>query len=281
VTVWTPATKVLVNGASLHCYPGSGSVPEAYSVGVAGARVAYSALAGGNTTLWSVEGFVIDPTFQSFLLASGSNTCCLWPPQVAGAGDLLVFATRRISYGPPTTTVWELRRIGPLGCDCPLLSRFEQAVQEPVALDTDGSHILIARSQSVEVLASDGSKLLGISNLPGASDPVRPAIEAGISGDDLVVRAGAELRVYKLESATLERHWALAGVSPLPRPRVLEDVATGLAAYVRGTEIHVLRLANGSDRLVGHGTVATFMSDGLVYADGSRLHLVPSRELIR
>jgi hypothetical protein len=39
--------------------------------------------------------------------------------------------------------------------------------------------------------------------------------------------------------------------------------------------VHLLRLADGADRLVGPGTLARFMDAGLVYADGARIHLIP------
>jgi hypothetical protein len=60
-----------------------------------------------------------------------------------------------------------------------------------------------------------------------------------------------------------------------PGTLVLEDAARGLVAYVLEKQVHVLRLADGAVTVVAKGTVARFMDDGLVYADGSRLHLVP------
>jgi len=41
----------------------------------------------------------------------------------------------------------------------------------------------------------------------------------------------------------------------------------------------VLRLADGFDKVVGRGTLARFMDEGLVYSDGARLHLVPYSQL--
>jgi hypothetical protein len=55
----------------------------------------------------------------------------------------------------------------------------------------------------------------------------------------------------------------------------LEDVARGLVTYVLDERVHVLRLADGADAVVARATLARFMDSGLVYADGSRLHLVP------
>jgi hypothetical protein len=55
----------------------------------------------------------------------------------------------------------------------------------------------------------------------------------------------------------------------------LEDAARGLAAYVLEGEVHVVQLENGADTTIAKGTTARFMADGLVYADGADLHLVP------
>ena len=57
------------------------------TVALAGDRVAYTTLAGGNTTFWTVGAANLDPTPRSFLLDSGSNTCCQPNPEVAGSGN--------------------------------------------------------------------------------------------------------------------------------------------------------------------------------------------------
>jgi hypothetical protein len=62
---------------------------------------------------------------------------------------------------------------------------------------------------------------------------------------------------------------------------VLQDLGHGLAAYVLEGQVHLLRLADGVDAVVGAGTLARFMNAGLVYAGGSRLHLVPYDRLPR
>jgi hypothetical protein len=41
----------------------------------------------------------------------------------------------------------------------------------------------------------------------------------------------------------------------------------------------VLAAADGADADVAQGTISRFMDEGLVYADGSRLHLVPFSRL--
>jgi hypothetical protein len=56
---------------------------------------------------------------------------------------------------------------------------------------------------------------------------------------------------------------------------VLEDAARGLVVYVVDERVHLLRLVDGADAVVVQGSHARFMDAGLVYADGSRLRLVP------
>jgi hypothetical protein len=60
-----------------------------------------------------------------------------------------------------------------------------------------------------------------------------------------------------------------------PHPElVLTDAARGLVTYILDGQLHVLRLADGADRPIGHASDARFMDAGLVYADGSRLRLI-------
>ena len=56
---------------------------------------------------------------------------------------------------------------------------------------------------------------------------------------------------------------------------MLADAARGLAAYVLEGEVHLLRLADGADRVVGSGTLARFTNAGLALADGARIRLAP------
>jgi hypothetical protein len=62
-------------------------------------------------------------------------------------------------------------------------------------------------------------------------------------------------------------------------PLTLGGLSHGLAAYVVDREVHVLRIADGADRVVAPGTLARFMDAGLVYADGARVRFVPYERL--
>ena len=61
--------------------------------------------------------------------------------------------------------------------------------------------------------------------------------------------------------------------------RTLQEAANGLVTYLIAGDVHVLRLADGLDKAVGHGTLARFLGAGLAYADGSRIRVKPYSEL--
>jgi len=43
--------------------------------------------------------------------------------------------------------------------------------------------------------------------------------------------------------------------------------------------VHVIRLSDGADVVVGYGTLARFTNAGLAYADGARVRLRPYDQL--
>ena len=53
-----------------------------------------------------------------------------------------------------------------------------------------------------------------------------------------------------------------------------DDAARGLAACTLDGHVHILRLADGKDATAAAGTLARFMSTGLVRVDGAHIHLI-------
>ena len=119
-----------------------------------------------------------------------------------------------------------------------------------------------------------------------------PTLAAQLSGDDLVLVAGGDLRDYDATTGALRSSWPLppqpaahdcdlygdpcCPVQPQPSLRLtLGDLALGFAVYVVFDQVYVLRLADGTVRRIGPGTLARFADAGLVYADGTRIRLVP------
>jgi len=278
VSVWDPpssgATDAFDVPEARRCDP-DGYSYNVVSLALADNQVAYTMAYGGNTLVWAVGSTSLGPTLQRYQLADGSQTCCLpLPPDVAGEGGLLVFDPYATSFGVAPHGPEGIRRIGPTGCPCPLLSEFQSSSRDEVHLDdVDGNRIVVERPDYLRILGGDGSTLLALS----VQSP-----EAALSGDDLVVHVGGELRDYDATTGALKRSWEPRGLTPpAPQPRrdvahpTLQDAARGLTAYALDGRIHLLRLTDGEDAVVGAGTIARFMDAGLVYADGARIHLVP------
>jgi hypothetical protein len=171
-------------------------------------------------------------------------------------------------------------RVEPGGCPCPALS---SSPGPYTPLDVDAGRIVVSGRNETRILAADGTVLLSL--------PV-PTLAAQLSGDDLVLAAGSELRVYDAVTGSLRATWPLPGQpaghdcdlfgdpSCFPTARLtLGGLARGLAAYVFDGQVHLLRLADGADRIVAAGTLPRFFDAGLVYADGARIRLVPYASL--
>lgn len=225
-------------------------------------------------------------------LAAGTR-CCRGNPldtvrmgHVLGDGALLVFSTWE-AVGTPrrvvNETVWGVREPGfagacPIGIPpsdvfparpgpCEQIARSAEALT-PLALDT--GRIVVRRGEGpLELLDTQGGLLRAIPLPPGE------AIAAELAGDDLVVLVAGALRHYSAASGDLQHTWPLpnfpsggfCGVPCFTRPQLqLEDTAVGLAAYILNGELHLLRLADGSDRVIGPATAAELEESGLFYA---------------
>ena len=266
------AIQVAKPALSNNCTDVRHSHEHVASVALASDRLAYADQQGGNTTFWSVRGVSLGTTPQPFTLASSGNTCCLPPPEVAGSGGLLAFATRRPKDpGSPSVLVWQIQTVGPGGCPCQEISTFEQPTPDRFFHldDVDAGRLVANGGGSLRILDSGGTPLLDL--------PLQPS-EAALSGDDLAVHIEGELRDYSAPTGTLLHTWALAP-APSAVPSVLQDVAHGLAAYVVNGELHVLRLSDGSDAVVGPGNLARFTDSGLVETAGPRIQLIPYGKL--
>jgi hypothetical protein len=177
-------------------------------------------------------------------------------------------------------TTQEIDRVDGITCPCTTLRTDPGPL---VPLDTDGGRIVAGGDNSTVIIDANGNQLLSV--------PVVP-LAAALSGNDLVILRQGELLDFDATTGSQTHRWPLPDVTsgrecgskycrpiyadrPWPGPRlVLEDAARGLVAYVLDGNVHLLRLADGQDQVVGAGRLARFMDAGLVYADGSRLRLV-------
>ena len=200
---------------------------------------------------------------------------------LVGSRDLLIFSRWTESSLPrPVITRQALFRVDGSACPC---NEIASSPGELVPFDVDSGRVVAGGTNATWLLDSSGTLLLSL--------PVSP-LAAQLSGSHLVLLRRGELRHYDAVTGVLVHVWPLPDVpsgyrcgtpsgsrcGPLPR-LVLEDAARGLVTYVLDGQVRLLRLADGADAVVAPGTLARFMDAGLVYAEGSRLRLVPFDQL--
>lgn len=248
----------------------SNNGPLVGTLAVGGPRVAFTTISGGNITSWAIDGIALEPTLQRFTVERSSETCCVARPAVAADGNFLVYSTRR--WLEAGTLEWQIREIGTAGCECRFVTAFTQSTRDPLSVEVDGGRLLVKGRTWVQVYDRSGVPLVRLDAIP-APPPLYaldPTVDATLSGDDVVVHVGDTFHVYSVSG----RSWGLSRPALGPRPE-LQDASRGLVAYRAAGAIHVLHLRAGNDKVVGHGTLARFMDDGLVYADGARIRVVP------
>jgi Tol biopolymer transport system component len=203
-----------------------------------------------------------------------------------GSGPLIVLSTWASGCNGPATPcpdpngaqpLWRLPLpLAPGVCKrsgvelAPPCHRIADGLLVPLAVDA--SRIVVLRSDgSLALLDADGRALLSLPFASGA------ALGAALAGSDLVVLVQGALRDYDAATGTLVHTWQLpdvptAGVCGIelwrcgsPRLR-FEGAANGLAVYLLDGQIHVLRLRDGADVVVGYGTAAQLDDAGLFYA---------------
>jgi Tol biopolymer transport system component len=202
-----------------------------------------------------------------------------------GAGSLLVMSAWTLHHdldsGHIVVDQQTIERVEPSGCPCAAISTSPGPY---TPLDVDDGRVVVSGENETRIIAGDGTILLAL--------PV-PTLAAQLSGSQLVIANGDQLRVYDATTGALTATWPLPAAPAghdcdlygdpscnIPSaPVTLEDFAQGLATYVYAGKVYVLRLSNGQDRLVGYGTLARFIDGGLVYADGARIWLTPSTQL--
>jgi hypothetical protein len=281
VSVWNAATDATtaVVAASGGCYAPFSRSGHVGTLALAGDRVLWWSAYTGLGFTWSMyEETLGNPPVA---VATGSGNLGSTPNDgsgtAVGAGQLLVMSTWNIRSNVVDRQTIE--RVDPAGCPCTAIS---SSPGPYTPLDIDQQRIVVSGSNETRILAADGTILLTV--------PV-PTLAAQLDGSQLVLASGNELRVYDAETGALRNTWPLPARSVghdcdifgdpscnygQPVPAVtLEDVSHGLAAYIDAGRVHLLRLGDGADRVIGDGTVARFTDAGLAFADGARIRLTP------
>jgi hypothetical protein len=303
VYAWRPpaAAPTVVQGNTWGgglCFPPTDRV-QVYDLALAGDRMAYGRTSGGLTPLMELwVSSLSNPA--PVVVARGSTQVgghVRGVGTLAGSGDMLVYSDwdGRPAGGPSADAIvsgQSIYRIDGTSCPCPAI-RSVPALGTPV--DVDASRVVVlhafwpdgtwtSRTPSLAVLDRTGSQRLSL--------PV-DAAAAELAGNELVAAVGGSLNDYDAVTGVLRHSWPVANETPArdclfwagpecvgfvyaePPHYVLQDAARGLAAYTLDGRLHVLRLSDGKDSVVGFAGEARFMDSGLAYADGSRVHLAP------
>jgi Tol biopolymer transport system component len=298
IFVWTPATgdvRQAEPAASLLPFckePNNNAAFEPfqiYDLALAGDRLAFGTRTGNSTQRFSLyeERLSPRPMPHVVMQAGGYAGCGVTNGglgELAGAGDLVVFSRwREVDLQPPPgcgvrTTSQEIDRLDPGGCPCPVLGSSPGPL---VPADVDEGRIAAFGDNKTMLLDPTGAPILSI--------PISVAAAQLARSDLVAVRRGALLH-YDAHTGALIHTWALPDVptsgscgSPHPwtcsASLMLLDARRGFATYAVAGQVHVIRLADGHDVAVGAGTTARFFTDGLAYADGSRIRVVPFESL--
>ncbi len=306
--VWRPgATGVTRLGPSAQwtCPPPRG-LERTYSLAFAGDRVAWIAEAGGNIVTNLLFLVVLGRPRVITIAADVSYCCRSFDPDlermgdVFGDGGFIAFSSRvkcgdEGAPGCPTPTrtlisqtVWRLRR-PPFQAQCvnkpgPCLQLATlNDVLRPLSVDS-GRVVLRRANGALEIRKPNGAL---VRQFPGLAGLTRGA---ELMGGRLVALVPGRLREYKIATGALVRTRPLPNVSsggvcgmpPCPTITLqLVDAARGLVAYILSGKLHLLRLRDGRNRVVGTATDARFGETGLFYAYAaaapwvSRIRFVP------
>jgi hypothetical protein len=284
VFVWTPGhgkPAEVASGARDQCLAPYDR-EQITDLALAGDRVGWAEKTAGLGFEWTVSQADVNAPGKAIILATGSGDLggrlASGTGTLVGAGSLLVDSSWRFGYagGKSVLLRQAVQRVDSGGCPCPEIASSPGPFNP---LDVDAGRIVVAGDNATVLLDATGKQLLDF--------PVA-ALAAQLSGTELAILVRGQLRVYDTATGAKKHAWPLPDVtsgndcgyyaSPTCEGAAtlrLEDVARGLAAYVLDGAVHLFRLADGRDVTVGPGTLARFMDAGLVYADGSRIHLVP------
>jgi len=297
VFVWTPATVTVeqedpvASLAPLCSLDNNYVAYQIYSVAIAGDRVAYASATGniGQDFYLVAEQGGTTSALTSGPATGGSPFICddVCSGELVGAGGLLAYSswTGKSGLNGLAILSQEIRRVDGTACPC---TRVASQPGPLVPLDIDAGRIVAGGDNATVIYDANGKQLLSV--------PVSPHA-AALSGNDLVILRQGQLLDFDAATGSQIHRWPLPDVTsgrecgskycrpiwpdrPTDGPRlVLEDAARGLVAYVLDGNVHLLRLSDGADMVIGPGTLARFMDAGLVYVDSTAIHLVPYDQL--
>ena len=189
---------------------------------------------------------------------------CLMPEgDLSGDGDLLVFDTWTESCANPSypsACAKSPKKDGRLWrLDGTHAVKVASGTGALTPLSVDAGRILVDHENgTLELLDRNGASLHTYALDPASVRGAR------LQGRDLVVTTPTAVEVTDADTGTFLRRW------PLPADAKLTDLQDGIAVLVAGTDIHLLRLADGTDSVIhapGTGPVlAQLEPAGLFYS---------------
>ncbi|MGD0167029.1 MAG: hypothetical protein ABSC51_07045 [Gaiellaceae bacterium] len=304
IVVWNTATKKTVRfKTGVNCPGDGGAMNEVPGIALAGTRVAWIEGVGGNDLELSVHSRVLGARKSAMVSAYTSNGNGAgeqpdggYVENVVGHGGLLVYNSWSVCSAVPAREPaedWLATCVQPAPADREILIYSDQRLEKIV-----GSKSVVIRSspdaqapysydvgritaqQTLAAVAVDAGRVAvqapsGAVTLLSATGvvlkqiavPVGSFSGTALQGSQLVTLRNGNLEVYDVASGSLTKTIPLAAGSPKP---VLRDLTDGLAVYVRGLAVHVVRLSDGKKLTItvpGAGPVdAQIESTGLYYS---------------
>jgi Tol biopolymer transport system component len=261
VEAWDPLARSIVRFGLRY------SVGWGHGFGLAGDRVATTSV----SPAMGIDSWFVG--WASVRIPAGASTgttfagwpgpCCSTPLEhVAGDGSLLVvdgWGPCRISQSPPCASEpkfnGRIYRVTESGAVVPVVSDAGPLT----LLSVDRDRIAVDRENgTLQLFRGDGTPLIAVTYGPAR------LLGAALAGADLVVLTTDGLADYDSSTGEL-RH-----LRAVPSGARLADAAAGLAVYLVGTEIHVLRLADGREIIIRPPTqgpvLAQLEESGLFYS---------------
>ncbi|MGD0272631.1 MAG: hypothetical protein ABSB96_02725 [Gaiellaceae bacterium] len=304
IVAWNTATKKTVRfNTGVNCPADEGAMNEVPGIALAGTRVAWIEGVGGNDLELSVHSRVLGARKSAMVSAFTSNGNGAgeqpdggYVENVVGHGGLLVYNSWSVCSAVPAGESAEdslATCAQPAPADKEILIYSDQQLEKVVgnrsvvirsAPDAQAPYSYnvgrITAQQTLAAVAVDAGRVAvqapsGAVTLLSATGVVlkQIAVPAGtfsgtaLQGSQLVTLRNGSLEVYNVASGSLTKTIPLAAGSSKP---VLRDLKDGLAVYVRGLAVHVVRLSNGKNLTItvpGAGPVdAQIESTGLYYS---------------
>jgi hypothetical protein len=298
VAVWQPSTRSLAPIGASPCSESLSTGAGIYSVAFAGTRVAYVQFGGGNIRELELRSATLAQrrpvtiASASFGLDESSGT---YIGRVAGDGALLAFDWWNLCPAcasdarpqPDRSAVW---RIAAGGTACPNAGLGALRRCAVVQAGFGDLRLLSVAGGSLALLQPDGSVAVsspsGVASatIPFAAGELRAArldtdgrtlaalvVSGGRNALRVYDAAGGLMRTFPLPAARTSGDGTCGDPSGCRTPALrLEDVQSGIAVYVLGPDVHLLRLADGKSAVVrapGRSPVhAQLEPDGLYYS---------------